>query len=263
MSEIIREADSLQFASYNPRVMKEFDDAALGNSMDRLGDISGITYNTQTGTLVTGHQRMRKLKTKYGQRVKVYVEQKLSDPDESGTVGIGFVGVEGTTVRFAYREVAWDKGLEMAANYAANHIGGDDDKDLLAQVDYELSQMENGDDLLKLTGQTDKEIEKMLQSVGALDPEQTNSEEEPVDKPEKLEFALTRDQRLIIERAIETIKATRDLQAIETASLNGSALFVLAKDYIDAYENPTSQNIETPQTVSPVPGELTDIPASD
>ena len=58
---------------------------------------------------------MRKLKEKYGTRVQVFVEQKLDEPDEYGTVGLGYVGVEGTSVRFSYREVSWDRGLEMAA----------------------------------------------------------------------------------------------------------------------------------------------------
>lgn len=60
----------------------------------------------------------------------------------------------------------------MAANVAANRISGEFDLDLLAQVDYELAQLENGEELLALSGQSDDEIKKLLASVGVGDEEQ-------------------------------------------------------------------------------------------
>lgn len=248
MSEIVKDLSTLRFADYNPRIANEHFDNTLDASMSQFGDISGITNNMLTGNMVTGHQRVRKLQHRYGAGAKIFVEQRFAEPDQYGTVAIGFVGVEGTTVRFAYREVMWDEGTEKAANIAANRIEAAWDTDLLAKIDYELSQLENGADLLALTGQDEKEIQKLLQSIGV----DNEPEEPPIadeEKPDKLEFALTRDQRLIIEHAIEHVKTHRDLQAVEKPSLNGAALFVLCQDYIDA--NPE------PQTV---PGELTDLP---
>lgn len=250
MSELTKDISTINFADYNPRIMKEHPDAALGNSMNRFGDIAGITNNIQTSTLVTGHQRIRKLKQKYGEQVKIIIEQRFAEPDEFGTVAVGFVGVPGTSIRFSYREVMWDRGLEMAANVAANTIDGEDDSEKLAKLDYELSQMENGEDLLALTGQDAKQIKKLMQDIGVV-PEDPSNDENPdeTEKPDKLEFATTRDQRLIIERAIEHVKATRDLQAVEAPSLNGSALFVLASDYLALHPEPVQAS-----------GELTGIP---
>ena len=264
MSEEVKEIDNLKFADYNPRTMGEHDDTSLGNSMARLGDISGITFNTQTNTLVTGHQRIRKLKEKYGTRVKVYVEQKFAEPDEFGTVGLGFVGVEGTSVRFNYREVSWDRGLEMAANYGANHIG-DDDTEKLAQLDYELSLLDNGADLLALTGQTDKEIEKLLKSVGVGDdPEPPAGDQQDEAKNEKLTFALSPDQREVVELALAQAKQVNDIPHTNLDNINGTALYIICRQYV---ENATSQNNEAEQaaaiqtTDTPPAPDLTSIPS--
>lgn len=176
-----------------------------------------------------------------------------TEPDDVGTVGLGFITIG--TKRFPYREVDWDKNFESAANIAANRIQGDFDIDLLAELDYELSQLENGTELLKQSGQTESEVNRLLKSVGAIDEPGADDQGE-TDKPEKLEFSLTRDQRLIVERTIEYIKAHNDLQAIESASLNGSALFVVCKEYIERHESATTTNppIEaTEQNVAQTP----------
>lgn len=261
---MIRDIDTLKFAEYNPRYMKQHDDTSLGNSMSRLGDISGITFNTQSGTLVTGHQRVRKLKEKYGTRVQVFVEQKLDEPDEYGTVGLGYVGVEGTSVRFSYREVSWDRGLEMAANYGANHIGGDDDTEKLAQLDYELSLLDNGADLLALTGQTEREIEKLLQAVGVGDdPEPASDDQQDEAKNEKLSFALSPDQREVVELALQQAKSINAIPHTNLDNINGTALYYIAKYYA---ENTASQNTQqasdTPTQTQPST-ETPTVPASE
>lgn len=248
MSELIKDISSINFADYNPRVMKEPKDTALGKSMGEFGDLGMITNNLETSTLCVGQQRVRKLREKYGDQAKIYIEQRFADPDEYGTVAIGYIGVPGTSVRFGYREVRWPLSKELAANVSSNNATGENDDEKLAKLDYELSQFDNGAELLAMTGQDEKHIQKLMESIGVVEPPPLPPE--PENKSEKLEFSLTRDQRLFIERAIEHIKSTRDLQAIETASLNGSALFVMASDYLTVHPEPVHQ-----------PGELTDIPS--
>src|SRR5690349_13253336 len=130
MSDIIKDTNELtleKLKERNPRVISAQKDAALGGSMDKWGDLGGITYNMATSRYITSHQRMRKLKEKYGNRVMIYVEQKFAEPDEYGTVGIGFVGVDNTHVRFAYREVWFSEADEAAAGVAANNATGSND----------------------------------------------------------------------------------------------------------------------------------------
>jgi hypothetical protein len=259
MEDTTRSISTINFADYNPRIMKEHSDGALGNSLDKFGDISGITNNMPApginnlvqSRLVTGHQRIRKLREKYGDgQVQIFIEQRYAAPDQVGTIAIGYVGVPGTSVRFAYREVMWPEGLEMAANIAANTITGENDDEKLAKLDYEIAQMENGSELLELTGQSDRQLKRLLAEAGVVDGEgEEEAQKADPDAPEKLEFALTRDHRLIIERALEHVKAHRELQAISSASLNGAALFVMASDYLAANPEP-----EQPT------GELTGIP---
>lgn len=242
---------SIQFADYNPRLLTDQAGAQLDTSITTFGDISGLTSNRRSNRWVTGHQRLFVLNKRYPGRVKIYIQHKFDEPDEYGTTATGFVGVEGINLHLAWRQVDWDEGKEKAANVAANKIEAQWDNDLLAKLDYDLSQLENGDELLALSGQTEDEVTKLLKSVGA-GPDDEPDEPKPDDQADsdKLTFALTRDQRLIVERAIEQIKRTRELQAISAPSLNGAALFVLASDYLDQHPEP-----QVPA------GELTDIPA--
>ena len=46
----------LKPAPYNPRTISEEALKGLGVSLEEFGDISGFTWNKQTGHLVTGHQ---------------------------------------------------------------------------------------------------------------------------------------------------------------------------------------------------------------
>ena len=133
-------------------------------------------------------------------------------------------------------------------NIAANRVQGEFQLDALAELNYEISQLENGADLLKQTGQTDEEIESMLKMNGVID----DAPEQPKDELDvnKLEFALTSDQREIVEEALGHVKATQKLQAINVRNLNGAALFVVAQDYLNRLhesQEPINQ-VENAQT---------------
>lgn len=153
----------------NPRRISEHDFKALEQSIKKFGDLSCIVFNVRSSQLVGGHQRINAMKSQPGVRIEMLQPYPL-ERDNLGTVGLGHIIVG--EARFPYREVDWDAGWEAAANIAANRIQGEFDLDLLAQMDYELSQLENGAELLALSGQDDAEIKKLLASVGVGDEEQ-------------------------------------------------------------------------------------------
>lgn len=222
----------LKHSDWNPRKISEEDFKALVRSMKEFGDLSGVIKNIETGTLVGGNQRLEAFKLMQNPKV-VYTHRHSDGPDAVGTIAEGFIETDNGG-RFSYREVMWPLEREKAANIAANRISGEWDNDQLAKVNYEISQMENGTDLLELTGQTERELKRLNKLIGV---EDEDSGEEPADDdptlPERLEFSLTRGQREIVEEAIGNIKATKELMDVGNSSLNGNALFWLCKTYLD------------------------------
>lgn len=210
----------------NPRKISEHDYNHLVQSIQRFGDLSGIVSNRRTGQLVGGHQRIQAFK-KLG-NPPITITQRFEQPGAKGTTALGYVLLDGEA--YAYREVDWDEGFEAAANIAANRIQGDFDLDGLAQLTYEISQMENAEELLDLTGQDEKEIDNLLKSVGVGEDEEPEQKD---DGSDKLEFRMTREQREIVEEAIGHITATREIPHEEAGSKNGSALYYMARDYLD------------------------------
>lgn len=161
----------------NPRTISEHDAKALAKAMDEFGDMSGIVFNVRTQQLVGGHQRISVLTKLMQGEKKVVITTRFDEPDSAGTVAIGFV--EYKNKQFSYREVDWDEGRELAANIAANRISGEFQLDMLAQINYELSQLENAQELLDLTGQTQDEINKLLDMVGVGDDSNAEEDEAP------------------------------------------------------------------------------------
>jgi hypothetical protein len=130
----------LKGASYNPRVITDKQLAALKKSMNEYGDLSGVVFNRATGVLISGHQRMKTVKGDKTKIVKTEVK-----PDRTGTVAVGHIEVmkDGALIKIPYREVDWtDKKVEMAANIAANAMGGDFDQEKLGAILQELQQGE-------------------------------------------------------------------------------------------------------------------------
>lgn len=99
---IIQKLSDLKPADYNPRKINDEAFNGLKFSIEEFGDISGITFNTRTGNLVAGHQRVNAILEKYGD-VEIQ-EDKIVTPVGS----------------FRIRVVDWDIQKEKAANIAAN-----------------------------------------------------------------------------------------------------------------------------------------------
>lgn len=126
----------LKPAGYNPRVISSGRLKQLDSSINTFGDLSGIVFNVRTGNLVSGHQRMKTLKSAKTRIVQVH------HTDDYGTIAIGHVEVKtkSGSLKIPYRAVDWPTQREKAANIAANAHGGNFDKDKLALV---LADLEN------------------------------------------------------------------------------------------------------------------------
>ena len=170
MEEI--QLDTLKPNPKNPRQLSKHDGEALAKSMKEFGDLSAIVFNEQTKQLVGGHQRVEIIKRIFS-GAKVVITQRFEQADMVGTVAIGYVIYEGR--QFPYRAVSWPLDRELAANIAANRIQGTFDLDLLAEVNYMIK--ESNEALLGLTGQTEQEIDKLMQSIGASTVEEDDAPE--------------------------------------------------------------------------------------
>lgn len=243
----------LKHSDWNPRKISQEDFESLIRSMKEFGDLSGIVKNLETGTLVGGNQRMEVFKLMQNPKI-VYTHRHSDGPDAVGTTAEGFIETDNGG-RFAYREVMWPLEKEKAANVAANRISGEWDIDLLAKVNYEIAQLDNGAELLELTGQKEKELKRLNKLIG-VDGEEEPATDEPDDnKPEHMEFALTRGQREVVDEAIGNIKATKELMDIDNSSLNGNALFYLCKTYLDDLHGLNADPPITQATDEPKPSE--------
>jgi hypothetical protein len=252
-----KSVSELQHPKWNPRLIKDFDFTNLVNSIREFGDLSGVVKNVTTSNLVGGNQRVEAFKKLNTDRI--IITQQMDRPTDVGTIAHGYIVMPDGEM-FSYREVLWDEWKEKAANIAANHITGEDDKQLLAQVDYDLSQLENGDELLKLTGQTDKEIDKLLKSVGVGDdPEPPADDQQDEAKNEKLTFALSPDQREVVELALAQAKQANDIPHTDLDNINGAALYIICRQYV---ETATSQNVAEEQATD-TPSQTTETPQPD
>lgn len=239
--------NSFRPAPYNPRILDTHDAESLDRSINRWGDIAGITANITTGNYATGHQRINILRGKFGdERVKIVVTERLEQPDEYHTVARGHVMVEGTNIRLSYREIAVSEAEEKSLNVAANRVSGRFDIDLLAELNKELAQLEDASDLLEASGQTEEEVRKMIDEIN-----KTADPDTQPDEPEKLSFKLTREQREVVDEAIGNIVATKDIPAEDQSSRSGSALYYMSRDYLDRLHGLTES--QPPQPADPQP----------
>src|SRR5271156_5906059 len=131
MTQFKREVDALRPAPYNPRVISVAQRDALRRSYLHYGDLSGITFNRKSGTLVGGHQRV----ALYRDAKNVQIKTKPYR-DVTGTVAIGYVLIPSSegSIRMTYREVNWDADTESAARIAANSSGGQWDQKKLGKI---------------------------------------------------------------------------------------------------------------------------------
>jgi len=240
----IKSINELHGDPKNPRRISKEEYAMLEKTIDKFGDLSGIVLNTTTGELVGGHQRVKKFQTTNAQ---IEVAQRLEQPTKRGTIAIGFVVLDGE--RYAYREVVWDKATQQAANIAANRIGGEFDLEVLAEVTYEIQQA--NPDLVELTGQTQKEVDKLMESIGVKDAETPAPEnQDNDDEKNELVFSLTGEQSEYVAAVLEHIRINRDIPSADSKSMNGNALYYMAEEYVKHNPLPTPDEFNPPEIPS-------------
>jgi hypothetical protein len=102
----------------NPRQISAEAAAALGKSLAKFGDLSGIVWNRRTGELVTGHQRMDQIRAQWPD---VQMELPPADgPLDSNGEQRGYLRVAPGQA-FALRVVDWTKEKQRLANVTANN----------------------------------------------------------------------------------------------------------------------------------------------
>lgn len=138
ISKTLATIDDLKAAPYNPRMISEEAMAGLSVSVDCFGDLSGIVWNSRSGFLVAGHQRVQTLLDKGAELhgpfdgvLRLIIPSDTSDGISS----------------FPIRVVDWDETTERAANIAANnhHIAGeftDDLQGMLSSLHEKLPEFE-------------------------------------------------------------------------------------------------------------------------
>jgi hypothetical protein len=158
----------LKPASYNPREIGLEELKALANSLGHFGDLSGITWNSRTGNIVCGHQRMAALKAKFGAKLVL----------ENGQNGDSVVNTPDGEA-FRVRVVDWPLEKEKAANIAANSptTMGHFTEELQSVLDEIMAETpEYFDDLRMAELQIKKMAEEVSNSVGSpagLEPAET------------------------------------------------------------------------------------------
>jgi len=122
-----REGASMKQYHKNPRQITSKEYADLQKWLIQLGDLGGVVHDLNSDEIIGGNQRSRVFDIN---RCELVVEHAFDEPDEQGTVGLGYVIWQGK--RYAYRQVRWDERQCEQANIIANKAGGSWDFDLLA-----------------------------------------------------------------------------------------------------------------------------------
>lgn len=144
----------LKASEANPRNITVEAMEGLKVSVTEFGDISGIVFNTRTGRLVAGHQRVDALRGKYGADIAI-------KPDGDGG------SIETAGGAFRVRFVDWDDAKSEAAMLVANNpeIQGDWTDGVMAMLETmktETVEMFAGLKLDELMGDIGSRFEEMV-----------------------------------------------------------------------------------------------------
>lgn len=112
----------------NPRKITKQEQELLKSNLEKLGDLSGIIHNLETDEIIGGNQRSEVININ---KCKIEMIKEFSEPDEQGTVGLGFIIWK--KKNYNYRQVRWDEKTAEMANITANKLGGEWDMEILAE----------------------------------------------------------------------------------------------------------------------------------
>lgn len=99
----------------NPRSISKEQFAELQKDLAELGDLSGVIHDLNSDEIVGGNQRSRVFNIN---KCKIVMTEIFDQPDEQGTVGLGYVVWQGK--KYAYRQVKWSPDQCERANLIAN-----------------------------------------------------------------------------------------------------------------------------------------------
>lgn len=117
----------------NPRKIGAAEMELLEESLEELGDLSGVVHDLNSDQVIGGNQRSDVFDLN---RCEIEMVERREEPDEQGTVGHGFIHWRGG--RYAYRQVRWSAAQCERANIRANKLGGEWDFAVLLK-DFERS----------------------------------------------------------------------------------------------------------------------------
>ena len=110
--------------------------------MKEFGDLGGIVHDLNSDEVPAGNQRSRIMGIVEGSKLtgkgEVVITEQFDEPTPQGTVAWGYIEWEGE--RFSYRQVRWTERQCEAVSVIANHAGGTDDYDILANQ-YDLDDL--------------------------------------------------------------------------------------------------------------------------
>jgi hypothetical protein len=132
-----REAAKVKQYHKNPRQITAKEYADLQKWLAELGDLGGVVHDLESDQIIGGNQRSRVFDINH---CEVVIEHAFDEPDEQGTVGLGYVIWQGK--RYAYRQVRWDERQCEKANIVANKAGGAWDWDEIANS-FEFSELQD------------------------------------------------------------------------------------------------------------------------
>lgn len=241
----------------NPKTISKDSFDHLKASMNEFGDLSGLVFNAQTQHLIGGHQRTQVFKQLGVDAIHITWET-TETPGPLGDLAYGYVEAA-NGARFTYRRVMWSPEREKAAVIASFRIHGDVDNQGLAELTYEISQFDNADELLALTGMDDKELAKLASEYGPDEFGEQQPDEigaDPHDDDNR-RISATNEQWSTIDEAVEYVKARVPIPSEDRGTKYGSSLYYICRVFLEgihaAAEQPGSQNTNPP-------GELTDVP---
>jgi len=164
----LRKLDDLKPDPVNPREIDEKSQEGLGRSMDMFGDISGITWNGRTGLLVTGHQRVKELRSRYGDKLKL---ETLTLKRGRGKASTKRVLTTPDGGMFEVRVVDWEENTAHLAMVTANNqaIAGDWTIDLAAVLKSAKAAANTEDLQILGTGNLDDILKELRIKAGELE----------------------------------------------------------------------------------------------
>ena len=197
----------------NPRTISEKQYKLLGDSLDELGDLSGIVHNLNTNEIISGNQRTKFFKAN---EFELEITERYPKPSRTGTLAIGFIIHKGE--KYSYRAVKWTPEQSEKANIIANKVGGKFDYDILANQFEMHNLLSWGFDQKEFGIQVDIEPIDISQNETPGDP---SADQSP--KPEKAEgmsmfqLMLKKENREKVDDILSKVKTTYGFSDIETA----------------------------------------------